>query len=229
MKQISKILLITAIIMAPALSFGQYCNYFHTKYCLPSENELFKLNGQSKSALFSKGQTSELSIIVYKGQDYRISLCMDENLGSQIAFKIYETKKVKVQKTVEHKTMEEEVKDCETCKGEGYVDGETCYDCDGAGQRSTGKEVEIIDKEVKTVLERQKELLYDNSQDGFSNEIEFSVETTRRLILEVTIPGGGESTGKSKGKMMKSSDMGCVGVLVEHMTTPISGFYGTGF
>lgn len=215
--------------MVPALSFGQYCNYFHTKYCMPSENDLFKLNGQSKSALFSKGQTSELSIIVYKGQDYRISLCMDENLGSQVAFKIYETKKVKVQKTVEHKSMEEEMKDCDACHGEGYVDGETCYDCEGSGQVSTGKEVEKIDKEVQTVVERQKELLYDNSQDGFSNEIEFSVETTRRLILEVTIPGGGESTGKSKGKMMKSSDMGCVGVLVEHMTTPISGFYGTGF
>ncbi len=229
MKKINKILLTLAIIIAPAVSFGQYCNYFHTKYCLPSENDLFQLNGQSKSALFSKGQTSELSIIVYKGQDYRISLCMDENLGSQIAFKIYETKKVKVQKIVEHKTMEEEMKKCETCKGEGYVDDESCYDCNGAGEMSTGNEVEVIEKETKTVVENQKQLLYDNSQDGFSNEIEFSVETTRRLILEVTVPGGGSSTGSAKGKMMKSSDMGCVGLLVEHMTTPISGFYGTGF
>ena len=122
------------------------------------------------------------------------------------------------------------MKTCQTCNGEGYADDETCYDCDGAGEMSTGNEIEVIEKETKTVTERQKQLLYDNSQDGFSNEIEFSVESTRRLILEVTIPGGGgSSTGKSKGKMMKSSDMGCVGVLVEHMTTPISGFYGTGF
>jgi len=28
---------------------------------------------------------------------------------------------------------------------------------------------------------------------------------------------------------MKSSDMGCVGILVEHMLTPIQGFKGTGF
>lgn len=230
MKRINKLILALAILVVPSVSFGQYCNYFHTKYCMPSENEMFKLNGQSKSALFSKGQTSELSIIVYKGQDYRVSLCMDENLGSQIAFKIYENKKVKVQKVVEHKTMEEEMKACETCGGEGYVDDETCYDCDGAGEMATGNEVEVIEKETKTVVERQKQLLYDNSQDGFSNEIEFSVESTRRLILEVTVPGsGGSSTGKTKGKMMKSSDMGCIGVLVEHMTTPISGFYGTGF
>lgn len=234
MKQYSnKIALIAAIIMIPVMSFGQYCNYFHTKYCMPSENEMFKLNGQSKSALFSKGQTSELSIIVYKGQDYRISLCMDENLGSQIKFKIYETKNVKVEKVIETKSMEDEYKKCPDCDGTGMMDGETCYTCNGEGQVMTGNQVEVVDKETRVVTEKQKELLYDNSQDGFSNEIEFSVETTRRLTLEISIPGGsggGASSSKMKGsKMMKSSDMGCVGVLVEHMTTPISGFYGTGF
>lgn len=230
MKFISKIVLVVAIIITPAISFGQYCNYFHTKYCLPSENDMFKLNGQSKSALFSKGQTSELSIIVYKGQDYRISLCMDENLGSQVGFKVYETKKVKVEKVFETKTTEDEMKACEDCKGEGMMDGETCYTCDGEGQMATGETIEVVDKETKLVTEKRKELLYDNSQDGFSSEIEFTVESTRRLTIEVSVPGsGGSSEGKSKGKMMKSSDMGCVGLLVEHMTTPISGFKGTGF
>ena len=230
-KHINKIVLLAAVIMIPAMSFGQYCNYFHTKYCLPSENEMFKLNGQSKSALFSKGQTSDLNIIVYKGQDYRVSLCMDENLGSQMKFKIYETKKVKVEKVIESKEMEEVMTTCGECDGEGTVDGEMCYECEGEGQVSTGEEKEVITKETKIVVERQKQLIYDNSQDGFSNEIEFSVETTRRLTLEISVPGGGggSSTSGKKGKLMKSSDMGCIGVLVEHMTTPISGFYGTGF
>ncbi|NQX99056.1 MAG: hypothetical protein HRT73_14445 [Flavobacteriales bacterium] len=230
-KHINKIVLLAVIIMIPAMSFSQYCNYFHAKYCLPSENELFKLNGQSKSALFSKGQTSELSIIVYKKQDYRISLCMDENLGSQIKFKIYETKKVKVEKVIETISMEDEMATCGTCSGTGESDGEECYDCEGAGERATGNEKEVITKETKIVIEKQKQLLYDNSEDGFSNEIEFTVETTRRLILEISVPGGGggSSTKGRKGKLMKSSDMGCVGILVEHMTTPISGFYGSGF
>jgi hypothetical protein len=233
MKQhINKIVLVAAVILIPAMSFGQYCNYFHTKYCMPSENEMFKLNGQSKSALFSKGQTSELNIIVYKGQDYRVSLCMDENLGSQVKLKIYETKKVKVEKVFETKTMEEVMGSCGDCSGTGDMDGEECYNCEGTGQMGTGEEKEVITKETKTVVEKQKQLLYDNSQDGFSNEIEFTVESTRRLTLEIGVPGGGSgasSKGMKKGKMMKSSDMGCVGVLVEHMTTPISGFYGTGF
>lgn len=202
-----------SILILPNLSNAQYCNNFHASFCNPSENELYKINGQSKSALFSKGQTSELSVIVYKGQDYRISLCMDENLGSQASLKVYETKKVKVEKVVENKTMEDVI------------------DADG---NPTGEQKEVITKETKVTEEIKKELLYDGSADNFATELEFSVETTRRLILEISIPdagGAGKSKGiaTGKGKMVKSSEMGCVGILIEHMTTPKTGFYGTGF
>ena len=221
-KHINKIVLLAAIAMIPAMSFAQYCNHFHDKYCYPSENDMFKLNGQSKSALFSKGQTSELSIIVYNKQDYRISVCMDENLGEQIKFKIYETKKVKVEKVIETKSMEDEFEKDEN--------GELAED-DYGEYIPTGNQIEVIEKETKIIIEKQKQLLYDNSEDGFSQEIEFTVESTRRLTVEITVPngGGGEASTKKRGKLMKSSDMGCVGLLVEHMTTPISGFYGTGF
>jgi len=228
-KHFNKIILATAIVLAPIFSFGQYCNHFHSSYCYASENEMYKPNGQSKSALFSKGQTSELSIIVYKGQDYRISLCMDENLGSQVEFKLYETVKKKVEKVIETKSMENEMKKCATCSGSGEADGEMCYDCEGEGNVETGNEVEVVSKETKLVQERVKELLYDNSADNYATEIEFSVESTRRLTIEVSIPGSGGGGTGSKTKLIKSGEMGCVGILVEHMTTPITGFYGTGF
>lgn len=206
-------LIVASFMMLPILVNAQYCNYFHTSFCTPSENEMYKPNGQSKSALFSKGQTSELSVIVYKGQDYRISLCMDENLGSQLTFKVYETKKVKVEKVIEKKEKEDILDE------EGYP---------------TGDQKEVVTKETRIVEEIQKELLYDNSADNYATELEFTVETTRRLILEISIPdagGSGKSKGIStgKGKMVKSSEMGCVGILIEHMTTPKTGFYGTGF
>ncbi|MBV6484800.1 MAG: hypothetical protein KFKLKKLM_01315 [Flavobacteriales bacterium] len=214
MKGFTKIYLVAiSILILPVVAKAQYCNYFHTSYCTPSEDEMYKPNGQSKSALFSKGQTSELSVIVYKGQDYRFSLCMDENLGSQITFKVYETKKVKVEKVVESKVMED------------------IYDEDG---NPTGEQKEVVTKETKVVEESRKELLYDNSADNYATELEFTVETTRRLTLEISIPDAG-GTGKAKGvsqgkgKLMKSSEMGCVGILIEHMTTPKQGFYGTGF
>jgi len=138
---------------------------------------------------------------------------MDQNLGDQLAFKVFETKKVKVEKIVEKKEKED------------------ILDADG---NPTGDQKEVITKETRVVEEIQKELLYDNSADNYASELEFSVETTRRLVLEISIPDGGGS-GKSKGiasgkgKMVKSSEMGCVGILIEHMTTPKTGFYGTGF
>lgn len=226
MKYINKIVVVALILMIPAISFSQYCNYFHEEYCNKSENRNFKLNGQSKSALFSKGQTSELSILVYKKMDYRVSLCMDENLGSQIGFKIYEMKKVKVEKVTEHKEMEEEMGPCGECNGSGEIDGEGCWDCNGAGEKETGNQKEVITKEKSIVVEKQKQLLYDNSEDGYANEIEFTVEKSRRLIIEISVPGGGSGgeTTKKRSKLMKSSDMGCVGILVEHMMTPVSGF-----
>lgn len=214
MKGFTKIyLLAISIMILPIVAKAQYCNYFHTSFCIPSEDEMYKPNGQSKSALFSKGQTSELSVIVYKGQDYRFSICMDENLGSQITFKVYETKKVKVEKVVESKVMED------------------VYDADG---NATGEQKEVVTKETKVVEESRKELLYDNSADNYATELEFTVETTRRLTLELSIPDGGGSgkakgVAQGKGKLMKSSEMGCVGILIEHMTTPKQGFYGTGF
>jgi hypothetical protein len=207
-----KIILGLAILALPSLSFAQYCNNFHDSYCEPSENDMYKLNGQSKSALFGKGQTSELSVIVYKGQDYRISLCMDENLGSGMEFKIYETKKVKVEKVTETTEMEDVLDE----------NGEP-----------TGEQKEVVSKQTSIVHEKQKSLLYDNTQDNLATELEFSVETTQRLTFEISIPNEGgsgkSSVSKGKGKLVKSSDMGCVGILIEHMTTPKTGFYGTGF
>lgn len=231
MKGINKLILVAFLVSLPSILLGQYCNTFHREYCYRSENRFFKLNGQSKSALFIAGQTSELSVVVYKGQDYRISLCMDENLGSEINFKIYETIKVKVEKVQETKSLEDEYVTCTTCNGSGEEDGYSCYECDGGGTVATGNQIEVVNKETRAVVERQKKLLYDNSANDYANEIEFSAESTRRLTVEITVPGGsgGDSSQGKKRAEVEPEDMGCVGVLVEYMTTPKTGFYGTGF
>lgn len=64
----------------------------------------------------------------------------------------------------------------------------------------------------------EKELLYDNSSDSYSKRLEFTAENTMSLIIEVSIPGDG---GASK---LKLKELGCVGVLIEHMKTHSSGY-----
>lgn len=141
-----------------------YCTGFHQEFCPPSENEFFTYNGQSRSALFYKGQTSSLNIIVYKGQDYRISFCFDEILGDKINFKL---------------------------------------------------------KNART-----KKVLYDNAWDDYPYEFEFSVNLTQHLLIEVTVPEDESSAPRTdEGEPeIHSSDMGCLGVLIEQMPTPKSGF-----
>ncbi len=40
----------------------------------------FKYSGQSKSAVFELGQKSDFKLVVYKGFEYRVSLCAEKNL-----------------------------------------------------------------------------------------------------------------------------------------------------
>lgn len=79
----------------------------------------------------------------------------------------------------------------------------------------------ILDNETSNVL-------YDNSTDEFATEFEFTVTQTREIVVEINVPG---ESGFSKNEgnediilIRKDTEMGCVGLLVEHMLTPTKGF-----
>lgn len=50
----------------------------------------FRFNGQSKSASFVPGDTSELNFVAYGGQDYHISVCQDETFSEELRFRVLE-------------------------------------------------------------------------------------------------------------------------------------------
>ena len=159
MKAVKTITTVCAFLfmLVPMLGQAQHCHNFHRQNCYPSDNNFFEYNGQSKSALFKKGQTSELNIIIYKGQDYRVSVCTEPELGEKVEYRLKDSK--------------------------------------------------------------SGEVLYDNADDDYAQDFEFSCSYTRRIILEVSVPDG-----ETKDKKLKPRDMACLGVLVEHMSTPKSGF-----
>lgn len=138
---------------------AQKCNGYQYR-CERGKDPELRYNSQSTSGLFGSDDKSELNLVVYEGQDYRVSFCMGKSLGDAVAFTI---------------------KDPET-----------------------------------------GEMLYDNSQDDYIQEFEFTSSTTRRLVLEVSVYGGeADAGGKSKfGKVTTD----CIGVLVEYMPTPKIGF-----
>lgn len=70
------------------------CGQFHKKYCVFESDKSgnWQYNAQSKSGLFNQGMTSKLRCVIYKGMDYRISVCCETILGEKVAYKIYDAR-----------------------------------------------------------------------------------------------------------------------------------------
>lgn len=70
------------------------CGQFHKKYCKldKEKEEKWEYNSQSRSGLFSQGMNSKIRCVIYKGMDYRLTLCAETALGDKLNFKIYDAK-----------------------------------------------------------------------------------------------------------------------------------------
>ncbi len=72
------------------------CGDFHRKACYmegtKKDKREFMYNAQSKSGLFAQGSTSKMRCIVYKGMDYRMTVCCETIIGDKVNFKIYDAR-----------------------------------------------------------------------------------------------------------------------------------------
>jgi hypothetical protein len=70
------------------------CGQFHKKYCKleKQKGEKWEYNSQSRSGLFSQGMSSKIRCVIYKGMDYRMTLCAETALGDKLNFKIYDSR-----------------------------------------------------------------------------------------------------------------------------------------
>jgi hypothetical protein len=85
--------LILCFFVGASKASAQKCYKYHEDYCdIPDFSYYY--NGQSKSGLFSRGQSSQLKIVVFEGEDYFISVCSDKSFGA-LRFKIMEDNEAK--------------------------------------------------------------------------------------------------------------------------------------
>lgn len=70
------------------------CGQFHKKYCKVEDDKGgdWLYNAQSKSGLFNQGMVSKLRCVIYKGMDYRISVCCETLIGEKVAYKIFDAR-----------------------------------------------------------------------------------------------------------------------------------------
>jgi hypothetical protein len=88
-------ILIVAVISSSSFSQAGVCGNFHKKYCViegSNKSDKWLYNAQSKSGLFSQGMVSKLRCVIYKGMDYRISVCCETVLGDKVSYKIFDSR-----------------------------------------------------------------------------------------------------------------------------------------
>lgn len=207
---------------------AQSCNYFHKRNCTSTSEIEMKEDMQSKSALFSKGQQSDFNLIAYEGQDYRVVLCSDETFNEPLEFRIYEKVRQRIEPTAkaaeepkETKSVASETEDDgwgsdNDDSGWGTADSYDSYSDDSWGSEGSSNTESSGKPAPKYKL--VKELLYDNTNDQMAQELEFTADNTKSLIIEVKVPG------VEVVQKLKIKEVGCVGVLVEHKKSGGLGF-----
>ena len=153
MRTASRKALVNALMMA-ALQVGAQneCTDYHRFNCDRSTDARFSVNGQSKSARF-RGVPTELNIIVYRGQDYRISFCPDERPGFGGSW----PGSLKGARTA-HITKQ-------------VIERQPVYDENGRTHgRSPGRDPATR----KVVIEDVRKVLWDNQEHEMAQEVEFS-------------------------------------------------------
>ena len=201
MRNLSIILAVLVAIPFTLLAQNQSECYNTVTFCPVGKRLGFTRNMQSFSGAFEQGDTSEVSIVVYKNMEYRISVCSPSHpeLEGQFQFKIVEY--------VTKASWEEKPK----YKEEVY------YDEDGMEQTRKVQDGTI----KKRVYKKEPIVRYDNSDDNMSQDFIFQSSQTRKLSIKVYVPddGGGEMSAGLSG-----SNYACVGLLVEHQPGIITGF-----
>ena len=90
----------------PKVAASNPCLDFHRKSCMRSPDDGFSYNGQSKSGLFAKGQQSTIKAVFYKGMDYHISVCTEEETPASFIIKDAKTGEVLYDNTADNNTQE---------------------------------------------------------------------------------------------------------------------------
>jgi hypothetical protein len=86
MKILKKIAPIIILALSINLSTNAQCKSFTKDVCMPKLAP-YVYNGQLNNAVLSEGDIAELMLVFYKGQDYRIVVCGEKQLG-KINFKL---------------------------------------------------------------------------------------------------------------------------------------------
>ena len=200
MKRLFTNLLLVALVLVPSALISQNCRDV-VRYCDHAKRDGFLRNGQSLSGAFIEGDTAEVTIIVYKDMEYRISLCSETHreLNGKFEFQIVEKITKPAYEEVTTFTMEEKYDEYGDVVGEEKIEKTT--------RRRVYNKVDVV--------------RYDNKKDEDAQEFIFVSDKTRKLTIKVFIPA---PEGGDEGQGLGAETYACIGLLIEHQPSLVIGF-----
>jgi hypothetical protein len=211
MKRLFTNLFLVALVIAPGSLFSQNCRNI-VKYCDHAKRDGFLRNGQSLSGAFAQGDTAEITVIVYKDMEYRMSLCSPthDELDGKFEFKI-------VEQITKPYWDEEKVSEVEEVT-KLDENGDEMYDDEGYPMVEEVATIKVIKKRRYKKVDVVR---YDNKKDEDAQEFVFISDKTRKLTIKVYIP---LPEGGDEGQGLGAETYACVGLLIEHQPGPTIGF-----
>lgn len=85
-----KSIVLACVAFMPVVVYAQ-CKGFTKKACIPLLSP-YTHNGQLNSAVLAEGETAELLLTFYSGQNYRLAVCAQEKIGD-IVYRLLDTKR----------------------------------------------------------------------------------------------------------------------------------------
>ncbi len=200
------LLLITAI---SSNSNAQKCN--KKELCDKANYADFDFRSQSSSAVLAPGDTARTAVVVYSKTQVRILVCSESTLG-EVGYRILsptrKTKRVidKIDKRTEQVAVYKKDKDGNPIQQINEWTSEPMIDGNGAPVYELDRYEDLInyDTTYKTIEFNDEVLVFDsrNSEKTYWQE---SATKTRRLIIEVIVPGTDSEENDIEG---------CVSVMV---------------
>lgn len=164
------------------------------------------VTGQSRYGTFAYGDTTEISISVFKGVNYRISFCsIDPQIQGKLNFQVVERK---TQAQTEKYIVTEEVPKTD-------ADGNIVMSADSV---TPVMETRTIEK-TRRVYGKTPIVRYDNTKDSNKQWVEFTTDQDRSLIIRVVVP----SVGDKPKNDLTPQGFACIGMLVEQQMGPQAG------
>lgn len=152
-------------------------------FCKQKDMGDYDYRSQTHSALLSPGDTARLKIVVYSKQKYRLLVCGDDDLVG-IHFNLYDLFRKTKRTYKTNKTGEKDVYQLDK-------NGDEVLDDDG--EPIFLKTEPVYDTTWTTKSFYEKKLIFDSEDNEAGKPYwEKSIDKTKRLLVEVIVPEGGD-------------------------------------